>query len=98
MIGVLTSVVGAFYYLRIIKVMYFDRAEPAFDPRGSSLSFVGGVGALVTTFFFVFPAPIVGRGAERGAAAVRMTGVRRGARSNAAGRRRGQHQHRVRRA
>ena len=59
-IGVLTSVAGAFYYLRIIKVMYFDAAEPAFDPRSTSLTFVGVVGALVTTFFFLLPAPIVG--------------------------------------
>ena len=58
-IGVLTSVVGAYYYLRIVKVMYFDPAEPAFDPRPASLSFVAGVGALVTTLFFVFPAPVV---------------------------------------
>ncbi len=58
-IGVLTSVVGAYYYLRVIKVMYFDAAEPAFDPRSTSLSFVAGVGALVTTLFFVFPAPLV---------------------------------------
>ncbi len=59
-VGVLTSVVGAFYYLRIIKVMYVDKAEEAFDPRSASLSFVGGVGALVTTFFFVVPAPLIG--------------------------------------
>ena len=58
-IGVLTSVVGAFYYLRVIKVMYFDKAEPAFDARSPSVSFVAGVGALVTTLFFVFPAPLV---------------------------------------
>ncbi len=58
-IGVLTSVVGAFYYLRIIKVMYFDAAEPAFDVRPPSVSFVAGVGALVTTLFFVYPAPLV---------------------------------------
>ena len=58
-IGVLTSVVGAFYYLRVIKVMYFDAAEPAFDRRSASLSFVGGLGALVTALFFVFPAPLV---------------------------------------
>ncbi len=58
-IGVLTSVVGAFYYLRVIKVMYFDEAEPAFDARSPSLTFVAGVGALVTTLFFVFPAPLV---------------------------------------
>ena len=59
-IGVLTSVVGAYYYLRIVKVMYFDAAEPAFDARPASISFVAGVGALVTTLFFVFPAPVVG--------------------------------------
>lgn len=59
-IGVLTSVVGAFYYLRVIKVMYFDAAEPAFDTRAPSVSFVAGVGALVTGLFFVFPGPIVG--------------------------------------
>ena len=58
-IGVLTSVVGAYYYLRVIKVMYFDDAQPAFDARAPSLSFVAAVGALVTTLFFVFPAPIV---------------------------------------
>ena len=58
-VGVLTSVVGAYYYLRVIKVMYFDPAEPAFDRRSPSLSFVAGVGAFVTTLFFVFPAPIV---------------------------------------
>jgi NADH-quinone oxidoreductase subunit N len=59
-IGVLTSVVGAYYYIRIIKVMYFDAPEPAFDPRPASLSAVAAVGGLFTTLFFVFPAPIVG--------------------------------------
>jgi NADH-quinone oxidoreductase subunit N len=39
--------------------MYFDDAQPAFDLRAPSLSFVAAVGALVTTLFFVFPAPIV---------------------------------------
>ena len=31
-IGVLTSVVGAFYYLRVVKVMYFDEPAKRFDP------------------------------------------------------------------
>ena len=30
-IGVLTSVVGAFYYLRIIKLMYFEDADVPLD-------------------------------------------------------------------
>jgi NADH-quinone oxidoreductase subunit N len=58
-IGVLTSVVGAFYYIRIIKVMYFDAAIAPFDPRPPSLSFVAAVTGLFTTFFFLFPGPIV---------------------------------------
>jgi NADH-quinone oxidoreductase subunit N len=59
-IGVLTSVIGAFYYIRIIKVMYFDTAEAAFDPRPTSLSMLAAASGLFTTLFFVFPAPLVG--------------------------------------
>ncbi len=58
-IGVLTSVVGAFYYIRIIKVMYFDTPAEAFDVRPGSLSFVAAASGLFTTLFFFFPAPVV---------------------------------------
>ena len=33
-IGVLASAVGAYYYLRIVKLMYFDEPAAAFDRRG----------------------------------------------------------------
>jgi NADH-quinone oxidoreductase subunit N len=59
-IGVLTSVVGAFYYIRVVKVMYFDATAEPFDPRSPSLSFVVVVSCLFTIFFALFPAPIVG--------------------------------------
>jgi NADH-quinone oxidoreductase subunit N len=60
-IGVLASVVGAFYYLRIVKVMYFDEPQAAFDrPIASELKGVLVVTAIVTLFFFVFPDPLVG--------------------------------------
>jgi NADH-quinone oxidoreductase subunit N len=59
-IGVLTSVIGAYYYIRVIKVMYFDEAAEAFDPRPASVSLVVAASGLFTTFFFVFPAPLVG--------------------------------------
>ena len=59
-IGVLTSVIGAYYYLRVVKIMYFDDAQPAFDPRGASLSFVAAATGLFTVLFFIFPAPFVG--------------------------------------
>jgi NADH-quinone oxidoreductase subunit N len=59
-IGVLTSVVGCYYYLRIIKVMFFDPAEPAFDQRPASLSFVATAAGAFTLIFFVIPAPFIG--------------------------------------
>jgi NADH-quinone oxidoreductase subunit N len=31
-IGVVTSVVGAYYYLLIVKVMYFDEPAKGFEP------------------------------------------------------------------
>jgi NADH-quinone oxidoreductase subunit N len=58
-IGVLTSVVGAFYYIRVIKVIYFDAPAEAFDRRPPALSFVVAATGLFTAFFFLFPAPVV---------------------------------------
>ena len=68
-IGVLTSVIGAFYYIRIIKVMYFDEAAAAFDAMPPSLGFAAAATGLFTGLFFVFPAPIVAA-AEAAARAV----------------------------
>ncbi len=58
-IGVLTSVISAFYYLRIIKVMYFDEAEEGFDRPGRELSLVFGVSAVLILLFFALPSPLV---------------------------------------
>jgi NADH-quinone oxidoreductase subunit N len=62
-IGVLTSVVGCFYYLRVIKVMFFDNAEDVFDARSGSLSFVAMATGIFTLAFFIFPAPFIGAAA-----------------------------------
>ena len=58
-IGVLTSVVSAFYYIRIVKVMYIDAPEPPFDRKPTGVAFVATVTALYTLFFFLFPGPFV---------------------------------------
>jgi NADH-quinone oxidoreductase subunit N len=58
-IGVLSSVVGAFYYLRIVKIVYFDDAKTAFDPLDSSLKAVILVSSLVIFLFWLYPAPLV---------------------------------------
>jgi NADH-quinone oxidoreductase subunit N len=60
-IGVVTSVVSAFYYLRVVKVMYFDDPAGGFDrPLTTELKGVVFVTAVVTLFFFALPGPIVG--------------------------------------
>ena len=58
-IGVLTSVVGAFYYLRVVKVMYFDEAKESFEPMGAALQGIITVSAVFTLFFWLYPAPLV---------------------------------------
>ena len=58
-IGVLTSVVGAFYYLTVIKVMFFDEALPKLDPMRGELRLVLAVAGLFTLFFFVYPGLLV---------------------------------------
>jgi NADH-quinone oxidoreductase subunit N len=59
-IGILTSVVGAYYYLRIVKVMYFDAGAGALDPRPASLTVVMAGSGLLTLLFFLFPAALIG--------------------------------------
>lgn len=60
-LGVLSSVVGAFYYLRIIKVIYFDEPAEAFErPIGREMTLLLGISGLFTTFFVVYPAPFLG--------------------------------------
>jgi NADH-quinone oxidoreductase subunit N len=59
MVGVLASVVGAFYYLTIIKVMYFDEPVGTLDPMRPELRVVLAVAGLFTIFFFVYPGPLV---------------------------------------
>ncbi len=58
-IGVLASVVGAYYYLLIVKVMYFDEPARRFEPMPSALQAVLGVSALFNLLFIVYPGPLV---------------------------------------
>jgi len=58
-VGVVTSVVGAYYYLSIIKVMYFDEPLVRLDPMRTELRTVLTVAGLFNIFFFVYPGPLV---------------------------------------
>jgi NADH-quinone oxidoreductase subunit N len=59
-LGVISSVVGAYYYLLIVKIMYFDEPAEAFDPMPSELGAVLGLTGLAVLLFFVYPGPLVG--------------------------------------
>ncbi len=59
-VGVLTSVVAAFYYLRIVKVMYFDAPAQPFDPLPRpELHAVTAASAVFVVGFLFLPGPIV---------------------------------------
>jgi NADH-quinone oxidoreductase subunit N len=58
-IGVLASVVGAYYYLQIIKVMYFDDPAEQFQKMPNELKAVLGITGLFNLLFFIYPAPLV---------------------------------------
>jgi NADH-quinone oxidoreductase subunit N len=65
-IGIVASVVGAFYYLRMIKIMWFDEPVGGFVPVAGELRLVLGVtGAFV--LFYVFLAGPIGGFAEAAA-------------------------------
>jgi len=58
-LGVLASVVGAYYYLLIIKIMYFDEPVKNFESMPGRLRVVLGVSGLFNIFFFAYPAPLL---------------------------------------
>ena len=57
-IGVLISAIGAYYYLRIVKVMYFDEPAKAFDQPGAAPRIVLALSTAVVIFYALAPAPL----------------------------------------
>ena len=69
--GVLTSVVGAFYYLRIVKYMYFDDAAEPFDgPIGRDMALVLTGSSAIILLLFIFPGPLLNAAAAAAAALI----------------------------
>jgi NADH-quinone oxidoreductase subunit N len=63
-IGVLTSVVGAYYYLSIVKTMYFDEPLTKLDPVRFEVGTVLTVAGVFNLLFFVYPGPLVSAAAS----------------------------------
>jgi NADH-quinone oxidoreductase subunit N len=55
------SVVGAFYYLRVIKLMYFDPPAEGLPPtaRATGVRFTLGVNAVAVLALGVLPGPLL---------------------------------------
>jgi len=58
-IGMIATVVGAYYYLRIVKVMYFDEPLATFDPAPAELTAVLTVSGVLMLPFIGIAAPLV---------------------------------------
>ena len=58
-IGLLTTVVSAFYYLRIIKVIYFDRPKKAFDDIYDwGLKGILILSSILILIYFIYPSAL----------------------------------------
>ena len=58
-VGVLASVVAAYYYLRVVKIMFFDDARQAFLPVERGAGIVMAVTGAFVLLFVLLPAPLV---------------------------------------
>ena len=58
-IGVLASVIGAYYYLRIVKIIFFDEAAEPFKPMGRQLKFVLVASGIFVLAFVMVPTYLV---------------------------------------
>ena len=58
-VGLLSTVIAAFYYLRIIKIIYFDTEREVFDKDHSiSLKLSLFISTLVIIFYFIYPSTL----------------------------------------
>jgi len=72
---VLASVVGAYYYLRIVKIMYLDEpADIQIDPAPTELRWISTIFAAFSLLFFVYPQPLIEL-AQAAAAAMTAAGA-----------------------
>ena len=58
-LGVLASAVACYYYLRIVKIIYFDEPIASFDPASLTLRVVMVISGAFVLLFWLWPAPLV---------------------------------------
>ena len=59
-IGLLSTVIAAFYYLRIVKIMYFDIEKEKYDQDYNfGLKFTLIISTILILFYFVYPSKLI---------------------------------------
>jgi NADH-quinone oxidoreductase subunit N len=59
-IGLLSTVIAAFYYLRIIKVIYFDPEKEKFEKNHNiGLKISLALSTIFILFYFIYPSPLI---------------------------------------
>ena len=59
-VGLLSTVIAAFYYLRIIKIIYFDKEKEKYDSDHSIwLKFSLTFSTILILLYFIFPSQII---------------------------------------
>ena len=59
-VGLLSTVVAAFYYLRIIKIIYFDEEKEKYDQDHNMwLKFSLAFSTILILFYFIFPSQLI---------------------------------------
>ena len=59
-VGLLSTVVAAFYYLRIIKIIYFDKEKEKYDQDHNMwLKFSLTFSTILILFYFIFPSQLI---------------------------------------
>ena len=59
-VGLLSTVVAAFYYLRIIKIIYFDEEKEKYDEDHSIwLKFSLTFSTILILLYFIFPSQLI---------------------------------------
>ena len=59
-IGLLSTVIAAFYYLRVVKIMYFDSEKEKYDSDYNfGLKFTLTLSTLLILFYFIYPSKLI---------------------------------------
>ncbi len=59
-VGLLSTVIAAFYYLRIIKIIYFDNEKDKFDTdHGIALKITLTISTIITLLYFIYPSKLI---------------------------------------